>query len=90
RNAVSTDHNVTISGGVGNSKWSMPYRASIGYTDQQGTLRGSNYNRFTAGFTLNPSLLDDHLNININAKYAYSHNTPGNTSAIGSAIGMDP
>ena len=90
RNAVSTDHNVTISGGVGNSKWSMPYRASIGYTDQQGTLRGSNYNRFTAGFTLNPSLFDDHLNININAKYAYSHNNPGNTSAIGSAISMDP
>ena len=90
RNGVSTDHNVTVAGGVGNTKWSMPYRASIGYTDQQGTLRGSNYNRFTAGFTLNPSLLDDHLNININAKYAYSNNNPGNTSAIGSATSMDP
>ena len=90
RNGVSTDHNVTVAGGIGNTKWSMPYRASIGYTDQQGTLRGSNYNRFTAGFTLNPSLLDDHLNININAKYAYSHNNPGNTSAIGSATSMDP
>ncbi len=90
RNGVSTDHNVTVAGGVGNTKWSMPYRASIGYTDQQGTLRGSNYNRFTAGFTLNPSLLDDHLNINVNAKYAYSYNKPGNTSAIGAAITMDP
>jgi iron complex outermembrane receptor protein len=90
RNGVSTDHNVTVAGGVGNTKWSMPYRASIGYTDQQGTLRGSNYNRFTVGFTLNPSLLDDHLNININGKYAYSNNNPGNTSAIGSATAFDP
>ena len=90
RNGVSTDHNLTIAGGTGNQKWSMPYRVSLGYTDQQGILRGSNYNRFTAGFTLNPSLLDDHLTMNINAKYAYSNNRPGNTGAIGSAITMDP
>ena len=54
RTAISHDHNVSISGGVGNQKWAMPYRVSVGYTYQQGVLKKSDYNRFTAGFTLNP------------------------------------
>ena len=34
RAAVSTDHNITVSGGLKN----MPYRATVGYTNQQGIL----------------------------------------------------
>ena len=90
RNSFSHDQNVTVTGGVGNSSWAMPYRASVGYTNQQGILKGSSYSRFTAGITLNPSLLDDHLNMNINAKYAYSKTKPGGTDAIGLATRMDP
>ncbi len=90
RNSFSHDQNITVTGGVGNTKWAMPYRASVGYTNQQGVLKGSDYSRFTAGFTLNPSLLDDHLNLNINGKYAYSKTRPGGTDAIGLATRMDP
>ncbi len=90
RTGVSHDHNVSVTGGIGNDKWSMPYRVSVGYTNQQGVLKGSDYSRFTAGFNLNPSLLDDHLNLNINAKYAYSKTNPGGTGAISAAITMDP
>lgn len=90
RNGISTDHNISVSGGLSGSSFAMPYRFSVGYTDQQGTLKGSDYNRVTAGLTLNPSLLDDHLNFNVNAKYSYSFNKPGNTGAIGNATRMDP
>ena len=90
RSAISHDHNVSVTGGLGNQKWAMPYRASVGYTNQEGVLKGSDYKRFTAGFTLNPSLLDDHLNMNINAKYAYTKTNPGGQGAIGAAINMDP
>jgi iron complex outermembrane receptor protein len=90
RSAVSTDHNVSISGGVGNQTWAMPYRVSVGYTYQQGVLKKSDYNRFTAGFTLNPSLLKDHLTLNINAKYTHSKTNPGGQGAIGAATNMDP
>ena len=75
RAGISHDHNVSVTGGVGNESWSMPYRVSVGYTNQEGILKGSDYNRFTAGFTLNPSLLNDHLNFNINAQYSYSKTT---------------
>ena len=90
RNSFSHDQNVTVTGGFSNSSWAMPYRASVGYTNQQGVLKGSSFSRFTAGITLNPSLLKDHLNINFNAKYTYSKNTPGGQGAIGEATRFDP
>ena len=90
RTAISHDHNVSLTGGAGNEVWSIPYRVSVGYTSQEGILKGSDYNRFTAGVTLNPSFLDNHLNFNINAKYSYSKTNPGGQGAIGAAITMDP
>ena len=90
RNSFSHDQNVTVTGGIGNAKWSMPYRASVGYTNQQGVLKGSSFSRFTAGITVNPSLLEDHLNMNINAKYTYSKNKPGGQGAIDAATRFDP
>jgi TonB-linked SusC/RagA family outer membrane protein len=87
---VSYDHNISVSGGAGNDQWAMPYRVSAGYTDQEGVLKKSGFRRITAGFTVNPSLLNDHLNMNINAKYAYSKTNPGGQDAIGTATRMDP
>ena len=84
--AVSTDHNVTVQGGLKN----MPYRFSVGYTDQNGILKTSNFQRATASITLNPSLLNDHLKFNINGKFMYAHNRYANEAAIGDAMRMDP
>lgn len=56
RKAVSHDHNVTVSGSV---KDYLPYRVSLGYTGQQGILKNSDYNRYTASVNLNPSLLNN-------------------------------
>lgn len=84
--AVSSDHNVTIQGGLKN----MPYRISLGYTDQNGILKTSNFQRTTASVTLNPSLLNDHLKFNINGKFMYAHNRYANTDAISAATRMDP
>ncbi len=90
RTSVSQDHNVSVTGGIGNTSWAMPYRVSAGYTNQQGILKGSDYKRFTAGVTVNPSLLKDHLNMNINAKYSYTKTQAGGQDAIGQATKMDP
>ena len=85
--AVSTDHNVTLQGGLKH----MPYRLSVGYTDQNGIVKTSNFQRTTASVTLNPSLFDDHLKFNINGKFMYAHNRYANAdAAIGDALRMDP
>ncbi|MGI6223670.1 MAG: SusC/RagA family TonB-linked outer membrane protein [Prevotella sp.] len=87
RTAVSQDHGVTVSGSVGDY---LPYRVSVGYTDQQGILKTSDFKRVTGSFTLSPSLLNNHLNINLNAKGMYAHSRFANTEAVGAAINMDP
>jgi len=86
RPALSTDHNVTISGGLAN----MPYRFSVGYTDQDGIVRTSSFRRATVSTTLNPSFLQDHLKFNINGKFMYAHSHYNEGSAIGEAVRMDP
>ena len=48
RTAVSTDHHVSINGGFKN----LPYRVSLGYTDDNGIVKTSNFRRFTASVNL--------------------------------------
>ena len=86
RTAISTDHNVTIAGGLAN----MPYRVSLGFTDQNGILKTSKYNRYTVSANVNPSFLEDHLKLNINGKFMYAHTNYANGDAIGNATRIDP
>ncbi len=86
QNAFSHDHNLSLSGAYKK----LPYRASIGYTDQNGLLKNSNMKRTTGAVNLNPSLLNDALKINANAKVMMIKNDFSNTDAIGRALQMDP
>ncbi|OHX68401.1 SusC/RagA family TonB-linked outer membrane protein [Flammeovirga pacifica] len=85
--AVSTDHNVSVSGSV---KDVLPFRASVGYTYNDGILNTSHLDRTTASLGLTPKLLDDHLSINVNAKFMNVKNQFADNGAIGSALGYDP
>ncbi len=86
RTAGATDHNFSVTGGTKN----MPYRASIGYTYQDGTIKTSNMQRVTAAFSLNPSFLDKHLTFNLNAKGMYIYNRYADGGAVGAALAFDP
>lgn len=86
QNAISTDHNVSISGALG----SMPYRASAGYTLQNGMLKESQIERTTFSLALTPTLLNDNLVLDINAKGMLMDNNFSNTGAIGAATSFDP
>ncbi len=83
RTAVSTDHNVSITGGFKDKIVDMPYRASVGYTLNNGAVRGSQMQRVTASLNLSPSFLDNHLIFNLNAKgmYIYTKYEPGIANA---------
>ncbi len=85
--SVSHDHNLTVSGAVGKQ---LPYRVSAGFTDEQGILKTSRFQRATASVTLTPSLLDNHLNITLNAKGMYAKNRYVDGSAVSAAVYMDP
>jgi len=84
--AFAHDHNVNISGGLKK----MPYRASIGYTNQDGILKTTNMERSTLAIGVDPSFLDNHLKVSLNLKGSYTKQNFGDQGAVGSAVAYDP
>lgn len=84
--AFATDHNLSAYGVVAK----MPYRASIGYTGEEGTLITSKLNRLTSNISLSPSLFNDHLKLTFNAKGMFSRTRFAEAGAIGAALAFDP
>ena len=78
RTAFGTDNNVSIAGKAG----FMPFRVSVGYMNQSGLVKKDNAQRVTGNVVLNPSLLDDHLRLTLNAKGTWNRNSFYNGSAI--------
>lgn len=88
--AQTYEGNVSLAGKTGNDKWSMPYRVSLGYINQDGTLKTSNMTRETLSLNLAPSLLDKHLTINLNGKGMNMDTRFANEGAISQAVQYDP
>lgn len=88
RTAFGTEHNLSVAGKI--NAITTPYRVSVGYTNQDGIIRTNKYQRFTAGLALTPKLLDDHLNLNLNAKFSYEHNDMVDNGVVTNALRYDP
>lgn len=87
KTALGYDSNVSINGVIGEN---LPFRVSLGYTDQDGILKTSNFQRTTGSVSLTPSLLDNHLTVEMNVRGSYEENQFADAGAIGAAIRMDP
>jgi len=86
RTAISHDHNLSLSGAIS----TLPYRFSVGYTDQNGILKNTDMQRITGSLNLNPTFFNDALKVNLNVKGMNTHHNYGADGAIGSAVNMDP
>ena len=88
RTAISTDHNFSVRANLGNS---VPFRASLGYSNVQGLIRTNDYERFNYAFKLTPKLMNDNLKVDINAKGTLTNkNNVDEGGALGGALRMDP
>jgi len=85
-NAFGMDHYLSAKGATKH----MPYRVSLGYTNQDGILLNDNFKRFTGSFSLNPSFFKDHLMVSVNAQYGYIENRFADRGSIGGALQFDP
>ncbi len=85
-NAMSTDNNFSVAGSAGK----MPYRASLGYLNQDGILKKGNLERITGSFNLSPKFFHDYLKLDINFKGSHSNSSYANEGAIGGAVYFDP
>ncbi len=87
RTAVGTDHNFSV---AGNAAKMAPFRASVGYTNQNGIIRTNNYTRYTFDGGITPSLLDNHLTVSLNLKASYENNRMVDGSVVNNALRYDP
>ncbi len=86
--AFSTDQNVAVSGKI--KKIDTPFRVSVGYNDQNGIIRNSNYQRTTFGGNIAPSFFDNHLTATLNLKVSNENNRQVSGSVFSSALNYDP
>ncbi len=86
RTALSIDNTLSVTGSVKN----MPYRVSLGVTDQQGILSNTDINRTTLNLSASPTFLNDHLKVTMNAKGSKVNSNFGDAGAVGAAISYDP
>ncbi|MCR4603047.1 MAG: TonB-dependent receptor [Prevotella sp.] len=90
--AWAEEVNASVTGGyvAEDADFKMPYRVSAGYLNNDGTLKTSNMGRGTVGLNLTPTLLNDRLTINLNAKGVLTHNSYADEGAIGQAVKYNP
>lgn len=84
--AFASDNNISFTGGVKN----LPYRASIGYLNQEGVLKTDHLEKVSAALIFNPTLFDNHLKIDLNIKGSQQKYRFADQGAIGSAVYFDP
>jgi iron complex outermembrane receptor protein len=86
KTSVSSDHNLSLTG----SYKTLPYRVSLGYTNNNGIMKNTGFERETGSVNLNPSFFNNSLKINVNAKGEYNSMNYGDAGSLGSAVAMDP
>ncbi len=85
QSGLATDQNISVAGKAG----FLPFRVSFGYNKERGTIKTSDYERYTASVSLNPKFFDDHLSVDVNVKGTINNNTFA-ADVVGGAAYYDP
>jgi iron complex outermembrane receptor protein len=85
RIALSTQHNVAVSGGFKKTN----YFASANYLYNEGVLRFTSHSRLNASFKVTQKLFKDNLNISLNSRLGLVNDELG-PNVMGQAVSMDP
>ncbi|MDH3323922.1 MAG: TonB-dependent receptor, partial [Flavobacteriaceae bacterium] len=84
--SFATDASLSMRGSLFNT---LPTRLSLGYTNQPGLRKTSEFDRGTVSLSINPSFFEDHLKINLNTNFSSIHNRFAE-GVEGSALQFDP
>ena len=89
--AIGNDNNLSASGTLDiTKKFELPFRFSVGYTNQEGMVKTDFFDRVSTSLNLSPKFLKDHLSVNFNMKFSATHNNFADGGAVGSAVSFDP
>jgi TonB-linked SusC/RagA family outer membrane protein len=84
--AFGDDNNLSASGAIG----FLPFRASVGYSTQEGLLRTDKFNRLSSALNLSPKFFNDNLSVNLNLKASNVVRHKADGGAVGAAASFDP
>lgn len=87
RTGIGQEHNFSVAGSI---EKHVPYRLSVGYTNQNGIIRTNNYERYTFNGGISPKFFEDHLSVDLNLKVSYENNEKVDKSAVNNALRYDP
>lgn len=88
RNALSQNHNLTLSGGAEK----LTYYASFGMQKQEGIIKANSLDRYSGRLNVTQKLLEDKLTVEANINYSATNNQrPSSVNGmIGDAISNNP
>jgi iron complex outermembrane receptor protein len=85
RTGTGTEHNLSVTGNTNN----IPYRASVGFIGQNGTLKKNDYQRYSGDIALSPRFLNNHLAFDLNVRGSIEQRNPAR-GVTSSATFFDP
>ena len=84
--ALGKEYNFSANGSI----YGIPTRFSLGVGDHNGVLLGDKFSRNTISLNMNPSLMNDKLDIDFNLRMMDTQNDFADRGAIGNAVRFDP
>ena len=84
--ALGKEYNFSANGSI----YGIPTRFSLGMGDHNGVLLGDKFKRNTISLNMNPSLMNDKLDIDFNLRMMDTQNDFADRGAIGNAVRFDP
>lgn len=87
RNTLSSQHNLTVRGSLFDR---IPTRLTVNFTEIEGSLLTSQFNRRNASLAMNPTFFNDHLKVNFNYNRAFEISRFGDSGQLGAALRYDP
>jgi len=86
RSTYSTQHNLTAKGSLFNK---IPTRLTFGFSNQEGAILTSEFERKNVAISMNPSFFEDHLKISLNYNRAFEDSRFA-AAGVGAALRYDP
>ena len=85
--SVSTIHNITARGQIFGR---IPTRLSVNFSEIEGNILTSQFDRANVSLSMNPSFFDDHLKVSLNYNRAFVNERFGDAGQINAALRYDP
>ena len=87
KSTVSSTYNASARGTLLKA---VPIRLTAGFTNQEGALKTSRFDRSNFSISLSPSIFDSHLKINFNYNLSFEDNGFADDNQISAALRYDP